>query len=127
MHDIRLILHLGNLYEYVDQESLQKYINSQQFLENYVKNYDEFLQSASTKKFRFDCQKAINIPVNAISGISERHLRDKYERLHNLLTGKSSPNVNQHPHGIAFCKNTLAKKIVVRNFIIFILFLLKFV
>ncbi|XP_076646224.1 gle1 RNA export mediator [Halictus rubicundus] len=102
----------SDLYEYVDKESLQMYANSKQFLENYVKSYDEFLQSASTKKFRFECQKAINIPVNAISGINRQHLYDKYERLHNLLTGQSSPNVNQYTQGATFCKNVLAKKIV---------------
>nr|XP_033325449.1 nucleoporin GLE1 [Megalopta genalis] len=102
----------SQLYEYVDKELLQMYINSKQFLENYVKSYDEFLQSASTKKFRFECQKAINIPVNAISGISRQHLYDKYERLNSLLKGESSPNVNQYPQGAAFCKNMLAKEIV---------------
>ncbi|XP_078039527.1 gle1 RNA export mediator [Augochlora pura] len=103
---------ISPLYEYVDKELLQMYINSKQFLECYVKSYDEFVQSASTKKFRFECQKAINIPVNAISGISRQHLYDKYERLNSLLKGESSPNVNQYPEGAAFCKNMLAKEIV---------------
>ena len=93
------------------------YVNNQKFLENYVKTFDEFLQSSATKKFRFECQKAINIPVNAISGISQQHLTDKYEKLHNLFMGKSWPNVSQHPHGADFCKNILAKKLVVCNFI----------
>ncbi|XP_076244477.1 gle1 RNA export mediator [Calliopsis andreniformis] len=104
--------HESHLYEYVDKESLQIYVHSQRFLENYMKTYDEFLQSPHTKKFRFECQKAINIPVNAISGINEQHLRDKYERLHSLLIGRSMPNVNEHPQGAAFCKSILAKKIV---------------
>lgn len=102
----------NELYEYVDKESLQIYVNSQKFLDNYAKNYEEFSQSPNTKKFRFECKKAINIPVNAISGINEQHLRDKYESLHNLLIGKSSPNVNQYAQGAAFCKNILAKQIV---------------
>ncbi|XP_014605198.1 PREDICTED: nucleoporin GLE1 [Polistes canadensis] len=101
-----------NLYKYVDKESLQIYKESQEFLENYAKTYDEFLRSPDTKTFRFECQKAINIPVNAISVINAQHLKDKYEKLHNLLIGKSSPNVEQHPQGTAFCKDTLAKKIV---------------
>lgn len=102
----------GNLSEYVDKESLQIYIKSRHFLNLYKKNCKDFLQSTATKKFRFECQKAINIPVNAISGVSEQHLRDKYDRLHNLLIGKSSPNVMQHPQGVIFCKDHLAKKIV---------------
>ncbi|XP_017790938.1 PREDICTED: nucleoporin GLE1 isoform X2 [Habropoda laboriosa] len=102
----------SHLYEYVDKESLQIYMNSQKFLESYENSLHEFLQSTATKIFRFECQKAINIPINAISGINEQHLRDKYERLHNLLIGKSTPNVIQHPQGADFCKNILAKKIV---------------
>lgn len=94
-------------------------MSSQKFFENHVKMLDEFLLSAATKKFRFDCQKAINIPVNAISGINQQHLKDKYERLYNLLMGKSCPDVNQYPQGAAFCKNILAKKIVVCNNFIF--------
>ncbi|XP_017753615.1 PREDICTED: nucleoporin GLE1 [Eufriesea mexicana] len=97
---------------YVDKELLQIYVNSQKFLEDYVKSFDEFLQSPTEKSFRFEIQKAINIPVNTISGINEQHLRDKYERLHNLLKGTCWPNVKQHPQGTAYCKNILAKKIV---------------
>lgn len=105
---------VGDPFEYVDQESLQVYVRSQQFLELYRETCKDFLQSTATKKFRFECQKAINIPVNAISGVSQQHLRDKYDRLQNLLIGKLSPNVTQHPQGVIFCKNHLAKKIVVR-------------
>ncbi|XP_068976313.1 mRNA export factor Gle1 [Bombus flavifrons] len=101
-----------HLYKYVDKELLEIYVNNKKFLENYVKIFDEFLQSPSMKKFRFECQKAINIPVNAISGINQQHLTDKYERLHILLMGKSWPNVNEHLYGADFCKNILAKKLV---------------
>ncbi|XP_014474117.1 PREDICTED: nucleoporin GLE1 [Dinoponera quadriceps] len=99
-------------YEYVDYESLSIYDRSRQFLAAYKQSYVDFLQSPDTKKFRFECQKAINIPVNAIAGTSEQHLRDKYERLQSLLIGKSAPNVTQHPQGMAFCKDYLATKIV---------------
>ncbi|KAG7208900.1 hypothetical protein KM043_015081 [Ampulex compressa] len=100
------------LYKFVDKESLQIYVKSQQLLENHTKNCQDLLQSANVKKFRFDCQKAINIPINAISATSKQHLRDKYERLQSLLTGNSTPNVGQHPKGAAYCKSILAKKIV---------------
>ncbi|KYM76071.1 Nucleoporin GLE1 [Atta colombica] len=99
-------------FEYIDQESFDIYIRSHQFLKYYRETCKDFLQSPATKKFRFECQKAINIPVNAISGVSEQHLRDKYDRLQNLLTGQLLPNVTHHPQGVIFCKNHLAKKIV---------------
>lgn len=103
-----------SLSEYVDKESLQIYLKSRQILDRYKSAHKDFLQSADTKKFRFECQKAINIPVNAISGVSEQHLKDKYNRLQSFLTGKSSPNVMQHPQGMTYCKDHLAKKLVVR-------------
>ena len=93
----------------VDKESLKLYVQSQEFLEKYLESYNDLLKSNETKTFRFDCQKAINIPVNAISAISGEHLFDKYDKLRNLLTGRFS----QDPRADAFCKNTLAKKIVV--------------
>lgn len=82
----------------------------------YKQSYNDFLQSPDTKRFRFECQKAINIPVNAIAGTSGQHLRDKYDRLQKLLVGKSLSSVTRNPQGAAFCKDHLAKKIVVRYF-----------
>jgi len=111
---MKLIYHkfAGSFLEYANKESLQIYFKSRQFLVTYREAYKDFLQSSATKKFRFECQKAINIPVNAICGISEEHLRDKYDRLQNLLDGKFS-NMTQYPQAIFFCKDHLAKKIVV--------------
>ncbi|XP_033214285.1 nucleoporin Gle1 [Belonocnema kinseyi] len=96
------------LYKLVDKESLKLYVQSKDFLEKYLESYKDLLKSTETKIFRFECQKAINIPVNAISAMSREHLLDKYKKLRDLLTGKFS----QDPRAEAFCKNTLAKKIV---------------
>lgn len=77
------------------------------------------MEDDSTKKFRFNCQKAVTIPVNAISPVSGAHLTDKYVKLHDLLSGKMVEvgdvrvSASQHPLGIAYCKNLLAKKFVV--------------
>lgn len=98
------------LYEFVDKDSLQLYRNSKQLLENHRMLCSSLISSDAMKKFRFECQKAINIPVNTISGTSSEHLFDKFEKLHSLLAGKPPINANQHPQGIAFCKYLLAKK-----------------
>lgn len=102
---------------YSDFESLQSYMKIHVFLTNYMATYRELAQASSLKKFRFECQKAINIPVNAISGVNASHLKEKYETLKSLLMGKSSLNISQHPQGVAFCKDILAKKIVVSLFL----------
>lgn len=73
------------------------------------------------KKYKFDLQKAINMPVNAISSISGSHLRDKLQRVCALLSGQQVEvaggrrvSAKDHPGGVAFCKDLFAKKIVVR-------------
>jgi nucleoporin GLE1 len=64
-------------------------------------------------------QKAVNIPVNAISPVSADHLQDKLLRLSRLISGQpvevghGQVIASSHPEGIAFCKNLLAKKFVV--------------
>nr|CAI5867818.1 unnamed protein product [Callosobruchus analis] len=57
---------------------------------------------------RFDCKKAVNIPVNSLSGVNSEHILDKYNKLHNLLNG-------QDVMGIAFCMNLLAKKFILQG------------
>ncbi|KAL0102252.1 hypothetical protein PUN28_018650 [Cardiocondyla obscurior] len=101
----------GDALEYADQESLKIYIRSLRLLKPFRITCNNFSKSVATKKFRVECQKAINIPVNAISGVSEEHLLDKYERLQNVLLGVY-PYVSQIPQAVMFCKNHLAKKLV---------------
>lgn len=62
----------------------------------------------------------MNIPVNAISPVSAAHLRDKLQKLSLLLSGQPvvigdgiRVAASQHPAGIPFCKDLLAKKFVV--------------
>ncbi|XP_074116162.1 gle1 RNA export mediator [Cotesia typhae] len=99
-----------NYYE--DQESRRILDNSIAFLHQYAGSYHEFLQSPETKRFRFECQKAINIPVNTISAASGSDLMDKYNKLRLLLQGNTTLNINQYPGSSNFCKNLLAKNIV---------------
>lgn len=92
-------------------------------LKNYLEEFDKkcknLVDNNMLKKFRFNCQKAVTMPVNAISPISGTHLSDKYFKLHNLLSGKDVDigdlkiSASEHPDGINYCKNLLAKKFVV--------------
>lgn len=76
------------------------------------------LDDANMKKFRFNCQKAVNTPVNAISAVSPQHLEDKYVKLRQLLSGMSVVtgdvqfSAAEHPLGIQYCTILLAKKFV---------------
>ncbi|XP_059053268.1 mRNA export factor Gle1 [Achroia grisella] len=88
------------------------------FLEQYEAQYKELLENINLKKFRFDCQKAVNTPVNALSSVSGHHMKDKYEKLFKLLKGDrvqvfdTYVTATQHPQGLFYCTALLAKKIV---------------
>ncbi|XP_026743339.1 nucleoporin GLE1 [Trichoplusia ni] len=88
------------------------------YLEQYEAQYKDLLQNVNLKKFRFDCQKAVNTPVNALSSVSAVHMRDKYDKLSKLLRGERVQVLDvyvcatQHPQGLAYCTALLAKKIV---------------
>uniref|UniRef100_A0A182JJF9 mRNA export factor GLE1 n=1 Tax=Anopheles atroparvus TaxID=41427 RepID=A0A182JJF9_ANOAO len=97
----------------------------QQFY-NEIKSYYEQNQTAvkqlmddpSMKTYRFNCQKAINVPVNAISAVNREHFIDKYRRLaallggQNVKAGETMVSINGHPLGRTYCTMLMAKKFV---------------
>lgn len=80
-----------------------------------------FVWKLQMKKFRFELQKAVNTPVNAISPVSRAHLLDILKRLQTLLRGQvvhvsdKSISACSVPEGIDFCKNLVARMIAVSN------------
>lgn len=94
------------------------YQKLQQYLDSYEAQYKDLLENINLKKFRFDCQKAVNTPINALSSVSGAHMRDKYDKLSKLLRGERVQVLDvyvaasQHPQGLAYCTALLAKKIV---------------
>ncbi|XP_013135638.1 PREDICTED: nucleoporin GLE1 [Papilio polytes] len=94
------------------------FVELRDFLNAYESNYKELLENANLKKFRFDCQKAVNTPVNALSSVSGAHIRDKFDKLYKLLRGErvqvldTYVQATQHPQGLHYCTALLAKKIV---------------
>ncbi|XP_058793400.1 mRNA export factor Gle1 [Phymastichus coffea] len=92
--------------------SLQIYLQSCQFLRDYNLLYQDFAQSIATKKFKFECQKSLNLAVNAISHASREQLVDKFERLKAFLLGKGTPNISSNPQAQYYSKCLLAQKIV---------------
>ncbi|KAJ8723760.1 hypothetical protein PYW07_007740 [Mythimna separata] len=99
-------------------ENYNYYENLKNYLEQYEAQYAQLLQDVNFKKFRFDCQKAVNTPVNALSSVSASHMRDKYDKLSKLLKGERVQvldiyvTATQHPQGLFYCTALLAKKIV---------------
>lgn len=99
-------------------ENYKHFENLRNYLEQYEAQYRDLLNDVNLKKFRFDCQKAVNTPVNALSSVSASHMRDKYDKLSKLLKGErvqvldTYVTATQHPQGLFYCTALLAKKIV---------------
>ncbi|XP_022905704.2 mRNA export factor Gle1 [Onthophagus taurus] len=112
---------LKKLDDIVSMNSLKQYSELQDFQVNVQNSYNQLEKDESLKQFKFDCKKAINIPVNAISGLNPQHLLDKYNRLSQLLAGKSVQvgdkhfSASIHPQGILYCMDLLAKKFVLQG------------
>lgn len=112
---------LNKITKYVSINDLQTYTELMDFLQKYRQSFKELEDDNSLKVFKFDCKKAINIPVNALSGVNSEHILDKYRKLNRLLAGQSvvindkEVNASKHPQGIAFCTDLLAKKFVLQG------------
>ena len=85
-----------------------------QFKSEYIKN---IVFTDQEKTFKFELQKAVNTPLNSLSGVSSAHLQDKVDKLVSLLSGGQVSqggktfSVNQHPHAKGFCMALAAKKL----------------
>uniref|UniRef100_A0A8C8RUS4 mRNA export factor GLE1 n=1 Tax=Pelusios castaneus TaxID=367368 RepID=A0A8C8RUS4_9SAUR len=70
------------------------------------------------KNIRMDLQKAASIPVSQISSIAGSQLREIFDKISHLLSGKSvqsggrTVSVTQHPKGLDFVYYKLAEKFV---------------
>ncbi|XP_055627521.1 mRNA export factor Gle1 [Toxorhynchites rutilus septentrionalis] len=106
------------LAAFVSQESLAFYMGIKSFYEQHQTAVKALLEDASMKAYRFNCQKVINTPVNAISVVSREHFVDKFNKLDALLGGQSikigdtAVSINGHPLGRVYCTMLLAKKFV---------------
>ncbi|XP_054980362.1 mRNA export factor GLE1 [Sorex araneus] len=75
-------------------------------------------KDSQTKKIKMDLQKAATIPVSQISTIAGSKLKEIFDRIHNLLSGKPvhsggrSVSVTLTPQGLDFVQYKLAEKFV---------------
>ncbi|XP_029468558.1 nucleoporin GLE1 isoform X2 [Rhinatrema bivittatum] len=70
------------------------------------------------KRLKMELQKAATIPVSQISSIAGSQLKEIFDKISNLLSGKQIPcagrmvSVTQHPHSLDFVYYKLAEKFV---------------
>ncbi|XP_053684569.1 mRNA export factor Gle1 [Sabethes cyaneus] len=106
------------LAAFVSRESLAFYSGIKSFYEQHQAAVKVLLDDANMKSYRFNCQKVINTPVNAISAVSREHFVDKFQRLDALLAGHpvkigdAVVSIDGHPLGRTYCTMLLAKKFV---------------
>ncbi|XP_017066240.1 nucleoporin Gle1 [Drosophila eugracilis] len=73
----------------------------------------------SLKQYRTGCQRAINLPLNAISAVSPQHLSQNFDKLYSFFAGQpvkvmngASITINDHPLARDYCMLLMAKKFV---------------
>eukprot|EP00795_Rhopilema_esculentum_P001870 gene1870-16369_t len=109
------------LDSFVAAEAFKGYQEIVEFHGMFKASYSALVEGADKKTYRFDLTKAINTPINAISDHSPHHLMDKIERLTKLLNGEMTTVGNKNvsckdqPEGLAYCKDTIAKKLVLQG------------
>lgn len=91
--------------QYVNAERLAFYTKINTFYQEKVERVKVLQSDESMKKYRFECQKNINIPVNAISAVSQQHIQDKFDKLLTFVN-------NQPALGRDYCILLMAKKFV---------------
>uniref|UniRef100_G1Q5K6 mRNA export factor GLE1 n=1 Tax=Myotis lucifugus TaxID=59463 RepID=G1Q5K6_MYOLU len=75
-------------------------------------------KDSQVKKIKMDLQKAATIPVSQISTIAGSKLKEIFDKIHNLLSGKPVPSggcsvsVTLNPQGLDFVQYKLAEKFV---------------
>lgn len=75
-------------------------------------------KDAQTKKIKMDLQKAATIPVSQISTIAGSKLKEIFDKIHSLLSGKPIQSgghyvsITQNPQGLDFVQYKLAEKFV---------------
>ncbi|XP_030745902.1 nucleoporin GLE1 isoform X2 [Sitophilus oryzae] len=112
---------LEKLSKCIDMGDLQIYAEIMDFHDIFRQSFAQLEYDSTLKTFKFDLKKAINIPVNSLSGVTSDHIMDKYQKLHRLLSGQTvliadkQINASKHPQGIAFCTDLLAKKFVIQG------------
>ena len=85
-----------------------------QFKADFVK---DVVFSEAEKPYKFNLQKAVNTPLNSLSGVSSKHLQDKVDKLVTLLSGgvvtvaENPLSTESHPHARKFCLALAAKKL----------------
>ncbi|XP_025744110.1 mRNA export factor GLE1 isoform X3 [Callorhinus ursinus] len=104
----------------VQDSTMQWYQQLQDASSQCVLAFEELTNSkdSQAKKIKMDLQKAATIPVSQISTIAGSKLKEIFDKIHSLLSGKPvqcggrSVSVTLNPQGLDFVQYKLAEKFV---------------
>jgi nucleoporin GLE1 len=108
----------GELNDVCETESFNLYMSLQQHLKNVEDFYKNFKEDDSLKNLRFECQKRVNICVNALCAGNADRLKDTLFRMSRLIAGQhmefghGQVLASSRPEAVAFRRNLLAKKFI---------------
>ncbi|XP_055310575.1 mRNA export factor Gle1 [Sitodiplosis mosellana] len=103
------------------EDRIAKYYELLNLYQEYRAQIQPLLADVNAKKFRFNCQKGVNTPINSIAAVNAQHLQDKFEKIADLLAGKQVRSsdipfsASEHPLGIKYCTFLLAKKFITQG------------
>lgn len=102
-----------------DDSTLKWYIGLQEFANQCAQSFEDInSKDMQTKKLKMELQKAATIPVSQIGSRSGSQLREIFEKIDKLLSGRTVASggkqvcASQHPHGQEFVNYKLAEKFV---------------
>ncbi|XP_060787796.1 mRNA export factor GLE1 [Neoarius graeffei] len=103
-----------------DDSTLKWYKGLQSLTSCCIQSFEDLnnTKDMQTKKLRMELQKAATIPVSQISSISGSQLKEIFDKIDKLLSGRpvvsggKSISTSQHPHGLEFVSYKLAEKFV---------------
>lgn len=102
-----------------DDSTLKWYIGLQEFANQCAQSFDDLnSKDMQTKKLKMELQKAATIPVSQIGSRSGSQLKEIFEKIDKLLSGRTVASggkqvcASQHPHGQEFVNYKLAEKFV---------------
>ncbi|KAM9858149.1 mRNA export factor GLE1 [Aulostomus maculatus] len=103
-----------------EESTLKWYKDLQELVVQSAESFQQLSspQDAQTKKLKLELQKAATIPVSQISSNSGSQLREIFDKMDKLLSGRAvvsggrSVSISQHPQSLEFVCYKLAEKFV---------------
>uniref|UniRef100_A0A3Q0RQ98 mRNA export factor GLE1 n=1 Tax=Amphilophus citrinellus TaxID=61819 RepID=A0A3Q0RQ98_AMPCI len=103
-----------------EDSTLKWYKDLQEAAAQCAQSFDQLnsAKDAQTKKLKLELQKAATIPVSQIASNSGSQLREIFDKIDKLLSGRAvvsggkSVSTSQHPQGLEFVSYKLAEKFV---------------